>query len=257
MTPPRILAQLQSKFAAGLLDREATASDELRVSALVFGIHARNTRVSLRTALENIFPVTQRLVGSDCFSAMADHFVAAHPPAHGWLSVYGAEFPNFLARCQQVADLGYLPDLARLEWARVHAANAPDDPGLDLKALTCVSPELLESCLISLHVAATLLCSPFPVFEIWQAHQLADDETLKQINLAKGTQNILVSRPATLEVDVYLLGPGDFAFLTALAGHSQLGAAHQAAIRVETEYNLGTRLGELVYMRALAANHSQ
>jgi hypothetical protein len=250
-----MLLQLQRTFAARLLEGKAkgTSPDGLRVDALGFGVHANNTRVSLRIAVENVYPVTRRLVGADFFTAMAEQFVASHPPNHGWLSAYGADFADFVAQYRPAAELGYLADVARIEWARVRAANAPDAPGLDLTALARMDPEALEGLPLSLHVAASLVYSPFPAFYIWLAHQhKGDDEQLARIALAIGPQTTLVSRPAALEVGVALLGPGDAAFLSALAEHSPFGAAYQAAVLEEADYDLASRLGDLVCMRALA-----
>src|SRR5260370_3497635 len=145
VTRTRMLLQLQRTFAAGLLGGKAkgTAPDGLRVDALGFGVHANNTRVSLRIAVENVYPVTRRLVGADFFTAMTERFVASQPPNHGWLSAYGADFPDFVAQYRPAADLGYLADVARIDATRRRAANAPDAPGLDLTALTRVDPETL------------------------------------------------------------------------------------------------------------------
>jgi hypothetical protein len=254
MTRSRILLQLQRAFAARLLEGEAKGAspDELRVDALGFGVHANNTRVSLRRAVENAYPVTRRLVGTDFFTAMAGQFVASHPPNHGWLSAYGADFADFVAQYQPAADLGYLVDVARIEWARVRAANAADAPGLDLTAVACLDPEALDGLLLSLHVAVSLVYSSFPAFDIWRAHQHNDDEQLPQIDLEIGPQTTLISRPAALEVGVALLGPGDAAFLSTLAQHLPFSAAYQAAVLREADYDLASRLGDLVSMRALA-----
>ncbi len=255
MTRSRMLLQLQRTFAAHLLEGKVKGAspDKLRVDALGFGIHANNTRVSLRRAVENAYPVTRRLVGADFFTAMAGQFVASHPPNHGWLSAYGADFADFVAQYQPAADLGYLRDVARIEWARVRAANAPDAPGLDLTALARLDPEALDGLLLNLHVAASLVYSPFPAFDIWRVHQHdGDDEQLPQIDLAIGRQTTLISRPVALEVGVALLGPGDAAFLSTLAQHSPFGAAYQAAVSEDADYDLASRLGDLVRMRALA-----
>jgi hypothetical protein len=46
---------------------------------------------------------------------------------------------------------------------------------------------------------------------------------------------------------------GDAAFLSALAEHSPFGAASQAAVLEEADYDLAARLSDLVRIRALAA----
>src|SRR5260370_28817400 len=132
VTRSRMLLQLQRTFAARLLVGEAkgTSPDGLRVDALGFGVHANNTRASLRIAVENVYPVTRRLVGADFFTAMAEQFVASHPPNHGCVSDYRADFADFAAQSRPAADLGYLPDVAPIQWAGVRAAHAPDAPGL-------------------------------------------------------------------------------------------------------------------------------
>ncbi len=135
----------------------------------------------------------------------------------------------------------------------MRAANASDEPGLDLNALAITAPEVLASLPVSLHVAASLVSSTFPIFDIWRAHLYADsEEQLTKINLTKGTQNVLISRPGALEIGVTLLGPGDAAFLAAVAGHLPFGVACGAAIAAEEDYDLGSGLGNLVLARALA-----
>jgi hypothetical protein len=184
---------------------------------------------------------------------MADHFVTAQPPKNGWLSAYGKGFPDFIASYQPAWNLNYLPDVARIEWARVHAANAPESPGLDLKALVGMDSDVVEELLLNLHGAATLVCSRFPVFDIWQAHQHAGDNELPAIDLLRGTENVLISRLSVLEVGVALLSSGDAAMLATLGANSSFGSACRVAVLAEPDYDLGTRLGHLVGLRALAA----
>jgi len=251
-----MLDEFQRRFASGLLigTLNGSAPEGLSVDSLRFGVYAHNARSSLTKAIENAFPVTRQLVGVDFFTAMAEQFVATHPPREGWLSAYGGSFPHYVAHYRPAADLPYLPDLARIEWARVRAASAPDDPSLDLKAFAAVPPDALENLPMSLHVAASFVSSPFPVFDIWRAHKLADrDKQLTQVDLAKGTQNVLISRPGVLEIGVALLGPGDAAFLTSVVGHLSFGVACEAAVLAEMGYDIGTRLGDLVVVRAFAA----
>jgi hypothetical protein len=251
-----MLCHFQHSFSCGLLEHAApeAGAAALQLDPLRYGVHVQNTRVSLRKVLEDVFPVTRRLVGIDFFAAMAGQFVALHPPAHGWLSAYGEGFPDFVGQYPPAADLGYLSDISRIEWARVRAANAPDDPGLDLNVLAGLEPKALTGLILNLHIAASVIRSRFPVFAIWQAHQYTDgDAQLAQIDLAEGPDNILISRPSPQQVEVYLLSSGDDAFLAALAERAAFHVACQAAVRAEVDYDLGVGLGDLVFMRALAA----
>jgi hypothetical protein len=253
---PRKLHDFQRSFASGLLTGKAGEAlpDGLRVDALGFEVYVHHALASLCIAIEEAFPITKRLVGTDFFTAMAGQFVTAHPPTQGWLSSYGEAFPEFVAQYPAAADLAYLADLARIEWARVRAANAPDDPGLDLKSLALLDEATLGSLCLSLHRAAAFVCSPFPIFDIWQAHFHADDdEQVPEIDLATGPQHVLVTRTGSLEVHVSLLDPGDVAFLAALGKNESFAAACEVAVSTETDYDLGSRLGDLVRRQALAA----
>jgi hypothetical protein len=254
-----MLLDFQHSFASAILDgmKAQDISDGLLVDPLRFELYVRHTLVSLRTALEDAFPVTRRLVGPRFFAEMAKQFVVMHPPTNGWLSAYGEGFPEFVAQYRSAVSLAYLPDVARIEWARIRAANASANPGLELKSLTHLDPSQLECLYLSLHDAATFIHAPFPVFDIWQAHQHADDKHISSIDLAKGPQDILVTRSGPLEVDISLLSPGDAAFLSALMQHASFGSACQAAVLAEAKYELGTRLGDLVCRRALASLKSE
>lgn len=251
-----MLHDFQREFASGLLRGKVRGSvaDDLQVDPRRFGVYAHHTRVSLCIAIENAYPTTSRLVGADFFAEMVRRFVISHPPTHGWLSAYGREFPEFVAQYPPAADLPYLPDLACIEWARVRAANAPYEPGLDLNFLMTFNPGDLENLRLKLHGAASLVCSRFPVFDIWQAHQHGTDDQIPPIELAKGSQDVLITRAGVMEVVVALLGPGDSAFLAALMQQLPFGAACQAAVSAEEEYDLGSRLGDLVSRKVLASS---
>lgn len=249
-----MLSEFQDRFATLLLNgkREEIASDKLQLDMRRFRAYARHTRVSLMMAIGETFPVTQRLVGASFFSRMADHFVTAYPPVCGWLSAYGDGFPEFVAQYSAVEALPYLPGVAQLEWARVRAANADATPGLNLGSLAALDPSELETLPLRLHDAASLIHSPYPVFDIWQTHQHADDEHISQIDLAAGPQDVLVTRTGPMEVRISLLSPGDAAFLATLIQRRPFGPACRAAVLAEPEYDMGRQLGELVSLRALA-----
>jgi hypothetical protein len=256
MTGDLTLSQLQRIFSRSLLAEDAppVATAGVRRQALGHRVHTQNARGSLRRALEDDFPITRRLVGCNFFAEMAGRFVAAHPPKHGWLSGYGDGFPDFVAQYPAAADLVYLSDLARIEWACLLAANSPNGPSLDVTVLADFGPEELEGLLLNLHGAASLVRSRFPVYDIWLAHQRSvKDEDLATIDLGKGAQDVLVSRSGQLDVGVALVGEGDAAILAAIAAGASFAAACQAALFAEADYDLGSSFGNLVCMRALAA----
>lgn len=222
------------------------------LDAAGLAVHAHNVSASLQTAIETAFPVVRQLVGKDFFAAMAEPFVREQPPRRGWLSTYGSEFPDYVATYPPAGGLGYLADVARIEWARIHAANAQDTPGLNLQTLTTTPPDLLGNLRLDLHPAASLIQSAFPMFDIWQAHQGAGrEDRLAEIDLAVG-QAVLVTRSGSKEISVVPLDTGDAALLAAVARRANFGSACQAAANAEREYDLSNALVRLAELRALA-----
>ena len=72
----------------------------------------------------------RKLVGDEFFAAMAGVFLRAHPPRSRMLMLYGDGLPAFLAEFPPVAQLGYLPDVARLEQAMRESYHAADSAPL-------------------------------------------------------------------------------------------------------------------------------
>jgi hypothetical protein len=88
-------------------------------------IYRRTVFANYRNALAATYPVVKRLVGAPFFNTAVDSYVHAHPSASGDLNVYGDAFGDFLAAYPHAANLPYLPDVARLEWAIDEAESCP------------------------------------------------------------------------------------------------------------------------------------
>lgn len=186
---------------AGLTDPQG------RPAGRRFDVYRNNVAVSLRTALEEGFPVTRAIVGEDFFAAMAQVFLRSHPPQSPRLWEYGADLPGFLADFPPAAHLPYLPDVARLELAIRHSYHAADATPLPADALA-VPPERLLSARLALAPSLRLVRSEWPVWSIWQFHHGGPAPQ-------SGPQDVAVLRPSYDPVPV-LLPVGGAAFLTAL-----------------------------------------
>jgi hypothetical protein len=215
------LATLQSGFAASLLSAEKVADRR-------FFVHRNNVKASLGAALAARFPVVWRLVGVEFFRAMAVVFVERHPPRSPVLAAYGAGFADFLDGFEPVADLPYLADVARLEWARHLAWHAADAPAISIEELTTVAPNRLDSVRLRLHPAATVVVSIWPVISIWTTNIL--DEEIKPIGPDQTGESALVTRPG-LEIFVNALPPGTGLLFEALSAGIALGEAVAQAER--------------------------
>jgi hypothetical protein len=160
----------QHAFAAALLDPAlppppGLIDPEGRPAGRRFDVYRNNVAAGLTDALATGFPVVERLVGREFFRAMAGVFLRAHPPEDPRLQLWGGRFPGFLAGFGPVAQLPYLPDVARLELGlrqSYHAADAPHMPlaGRDPEEVLAFRPRLAPATLI--------LASRFPVLSIWR-----------------------------------------------------------------------------------------
>jgi hypothetical protein len=236
------LRETQLEFAAALSAPAATEADDADLEVRV-AIYRANGRSNYRNALAASYPVVRRLTGALFFDAAVDAFVVAHPPVSGDLNVYGEHFAVFLERYAPAADLPYLPDVARLEWAideANRAADAPRVPDAVLAALSSVAPERLPNVRLALDPSCRLLRSRYPILRIWRANQpdRAGDE---RIVLDEGGVALVVRRDAD-GIAVATVADGEHAWLAALARRETLGAAIEAAVAKDPSFDLGASL---------------
>lgn len=236
------LATLQSDFAASLLSAE-------RATGGRFAVHRNNVKASLDAALGARFPVVSRLVGTEFFRAMAAVFVEQHPPRSPVLAAYGAGFADFLDGFEPVADLPYLADVARLEWARHLAWHAADAPAISIEELTAVVSDRLDSVRLGLHPGAAIVASIWPVISIWTTNTF--DEETKPIGPDQAGECALITRPG-LEVFVNAMPPGSGLLFESLSTGVALGEAVARAEHV-AGFDTATALALLFRSGAVAS----
>jgi hypothetical protein len=208
---PRDLVHFQRDFAQRLLRPEPARDRRL-------AIHRNNVAASLAGVLHAHFPVVARIVGTEFFEAAAVAFVRRAPPVSPVLAEYGGGFASFLGSFAPAADLPYLADVARLEWARTVACNAADGAPIGIERLAAESD--LGAVRLSLHPAAQVVASPWPIVSIWQAN--THDAEVRGIE--SDGEIALVARPA-LDVRVERLPPGGHSFFDAVRRGRPLGEA--------------------------------
>jgi hypothetical protein len=241
---PHVLHKLQRDFAGVSLANalepllgcitSAHGSKERRL-----GVYRTNTLNSLTDVLSAAFPVIHRIVGDRFFRGLAKAFIETRPPKQPVLWRYGSELSEFLKTFAPTHDLPYLPDVARLEWARIEAYFAADFAPLDPQKLATVSPENLGSIVFALHPAFHLVDSPYPVFEIWAVNQ-PDCITVPQVNFAAGEQGMVFRRDHTLFQRI--LPPGMFTWLRAIEQGAPLATAAEQAAAADDSFDLQNSL---------------
>ena len=81
--------------------------------------------------------------------------------------------PGFSPALSLRAQLAYLPDVARLEWAWHRAFHAADRAPLALERLAAVPPERYGQVRFRLHPSAQFIASDYPLLRIWEVNQPA------------------------------------------------------------------------------------
>lgn len=249
-------------FAAALLDPSRPAPAGLRAwngsdPAVRLAVHRNNVVSSLVDALAETFPVVRELVGPAFFQALAVRFVRQSPPRSPVLARHGQGFARFIAADAAARCLPYLADVARLEWARVRAYHAADAPPLSdaMVALALASGERTGELQLALHPSVATFDSPFAVVSLWAAHQGLD-------GAAEPPAPVDIDRPecalvlrAHLDVLVLPASASAVAFVSALQGGCDLGAAAAHAMGIAPCFDLSATLAPLLAHGALASIH--
>ena len=201
-------------------------------------IYRNNFNESLTDALEAVFPVIARLVGDRYFRQLARGFIGAHPLRAGSLHDFGRELPDHVAAQPTLADLPYLADVARLEWACHEVFHEADHEALAPARLAQLDPEQQVQLRLRLAPATRLVASRYPVLRIWASNQPGSSEG--PISLDEGGMRVLVARRDG-EIEFRLLGEAEDLWLRRLADHATLAEATATAIR--SDFDLGRILG--------------
>lgn len=246
------LAQLQHDFIASLLrDDEVILADiaasEGIPSAAHMQVYRNNSFLTLTGILRNTFPATVRIVGDGFFRYITHQFIRLQPPTSGNMNTFGETFPEFIAQFEAANSVPYLPDIARIEWARHHAWHAEHNDRINMQALMELGEEALPTVIFTLARACTLLTSTYPIYDIWRAN-CSDNPPINMADIKMNTAkpcHVLISR-LNHEVQVTLLSAAQHAFLTALHSAHNFEQAYDAAIVLDEDFDLQSALSHYI-----------
>jgi hypothetical protein len=134
-------------------------------------IYAGMYQTRLLDVLREDFPRTLAVVGDDTFATLALGYLARCPSTTASVRHLGQRFADFLAT--EKTTPAFLPDLARLEWARVEVFDASDSAALRLSDLQCVPADEWPALRFRLIPACVVVDSAWPVHRIWADGELA------------------------------------------------------------------------------------
>lgn len=208
-----------------------------------FNVYRNNFYASLIDVLAGRFSVVQRLVGEDFFRAMTRVYVEQDPPRSAMILAYGGGFADFLSGFPPVADVPYLPDIARLEWARHQAYHAADATPLSAEDFVAIPGERVAALKLTLHPSLMVVASAHPIVSIWETNMF--DDEVRPVGPNAGPEDAMIARPE-MTVEVRRLPPGAPAFINALRDGQTLGEAAARAGASDARFDLAGNIAGLI-----------
>ena len=231
---------MQIEFGKALLDPEMPVPEGVidpkgRPAGRRYNVYRNNVVVSLTEALAAAFPVVQKLVGEQFFSAMAGAFVRQHPPSTPLMIYYGEAFADFLRVFPPVQQLAYLPGVAELEYARRKCYHSADASPCPPDKLALLEAEGVEARQLTLHPSLHIVRSEHPIFSIWRLNSTDDQSPVKP-----GAENVMISRPAA-EVVMHKISDSAANFIGALQ-RQPLGEAAESTLTAYPKFDITENL---------------
>lgn len=200
-----------------------------------FRVYRNNVLHNLGEALAAVYPVVRRVVGAEYFAGAARRFALHAPSTSGDIHDYGEGYAEFLRELPGAAELLYLPDLARLEWALHRVFHAADRPALNPARIRAALEADDGAIALGLNPACRALAARYPVQRIWHAHQGPGDPP--PLEIAPEVTFLLVARRGD-ETFIEPLSTPEFAVLHALARGEALDYALGDAAGLDPDADL-------------------
>jgi hypothetical protein len=250
------LAQQQQALLGTLLALPGSAQAADAVTALRARVHSpwarglaayqANGHDLAERSLRAAYPVVAALVGGDSFATMACELWHRHPPVRGDLACWGDALPAFVDHNPQLADVPYLADVARVEWALHRAAGAPD-AGADPASFALLTQADPATFTLRLAPGTAVITSDWPVASLVTAH-LHEDPSLA---VAAGRVQARAAECARvwrqgLRPRIAACTRAEAALLQAVVRGRSLLASLNEALAVDAGFDLGQWLPDAV-----------
>ena len=159
-----------------------------------FAIYRNTCLKGCVDALAAQFPSVLRLLGEECFRALAGEYARTSPPQDGRLLAYGQGFAEHLAAWPAVTDWPYLPAVARLDWLWAEAHTTADAPTLGPDAMARLEASDLDRLCLRPHPASRWLADThWPIHHLWRAAREGWDQAQPPVWAGEA---VLLTRPS-------------------------------------------------------------
>ena len=235
---PPDLIEFQRDFAAAL-DAPATGPMAVYRNTVFHGAVE---------ALRANFPVVEQIVGPEMFQAVAVDFATENPPRRPVLALYGERFADWLEAQPWIAEVDYLPDVARVERLRVECLMAADaEPLSEVDArLASGRPDTR----IALHPSVRFTWLSTPAMSIWLAHQQPVPSEITPDWKAEGA---LFARPQANVIHAPRIGRGAHRLLFGIRLGESVTAAMAATAKLYPQEDCTAVFASLVNLGAFVA----
>jgi hypothetical protein len=184
-----MLARLQHEFWVALTDTDNTVlssicdEGKLKPSDRI-EIYRTNVGSLHVSVLMSVYPVCEKILGSDYFKQIAKQYFKKNPSRSVDLNEYGEQFASFLQQLTgqrpELAEFQYLADLAQLEWQIQEVYFSADNVKLDMLEFQNECANQSGNMSFSLQASVSILESKYPIAELWEIHQ-SDAATRQEI----------------------------------------------------------------------------
>jgi hypothetical protein len=170
--PEGVRPAIEDLERQGVLDRAAIDGmfgGDADLSAVDrLDIYANMYFYRLLDCLAEDFPKVRAAVGAAHFHNLVTDYLLRHPSDHPSLRHLGRRLPQFIAAHPLAERFRWLPDLARLDWARADVFDAPDALPLSRDALAALPQERAGEARFTLVPAFALLRFDHEVVRFWR-----------------------------------------------------------------------------------------
>jgi hypothetical protein len=210
------VTDFHTDFVADLLKSPAAGPMAVYANGVILG--------AVRALADN-YPTIVAMLGEEAFEATAVEHVRAHPPTDPVLTLYGADFPDWLARFPPLTDWPWLGPVARLDRAWTEAHLAPDALVLTVADLARTGATAMVRPLRP-HPSLRVFLFDWTAPSLWRGHR---EEGAGDLVWDRRTEGLAIWRPDDV-VRHRALTPDEHALLVDCGRGRPLAVAMSAAV---------------------------
>ncbi|WP_210473959.1 HvfC/BufC N-terminal domain-containing protein [Vibrio crassostreae] len=194
-------------------------TDEQRIQ-----IYRNNFVISLSEVLAATYPLTEMLVGEECFQQVARQHVLSYPSTSGDVSGYGEHFEQTIQAFPAVIEAApYLGEVALYEWKKDSLARFTSQVHTDQRPLSCLAdvPQEQQGALVfHLKDSITLIHASYTIIALEHAIY---QQQLDGLDINQAEFGVLI-RAENSQVESHSLSEESHQLLTELQSGRTLSA---------------------------------